>query len=219
MTRVEPFLSLRPVGEPPSTSTRIRRLRASTLRSGRSFSAGFLVYLTNHIVSHVPNRALRQGWYRQVVGLDLARDACVQLGTQLWFYGPGQIRRSPVSIGCGTRINQGSILDCRGGLTIGDHVSISPQVAILTADHDRDARDFPLRHRPVVIEDNVWIGVRALILPGVRVGRAAVVAAGAVVTRDVAPGSVVAGAPAKWIAARDAKSIDYQLNERPAPFE
>ena len=187
-------------------------------RSARTLSAGLLVYTTNHVVSHLPSRLLRHAWYRRVVGVDLARGADVHLGTQLWFYGPRHMRRTSVSIGTGTRINADVILDCRGGIEIGDHMSISPQVAIVTADHDHHAADFALRHRRVVIEDHVWIGMRATILPGVRIGRGAVVAAGAVVTKDVEPRSIVAGVPARRVAERNHDSIAYELNEPPAPF-
>jgi maltose O-acetyltransferase len=187
--------------------------------SARAIGAGLLVYVTNHLVTHVPNRMVRHTWYRRVVGVDLARGATVQLGAQLWFYGPGHVRRTAVRIGRGSRVNQDAILDCRGGLVIGDHVSISPQAAIVTADHDRDAPNFPLRHRGVVIDDHVWVGMRALILPGVRVGRGAIVAAGAVVTKDVEPGWVVAGVPARRVAQRDVDAIDYELTDSSAPFE
>ena len=199
-------------------SARLRVVSPSRSRSARTLGAGLLVYTTNHVVSHVPSRLLRHAWYRRVVGLELAQGADVDLGTQLWFYGPGHMRRTTVSIGTGTRINADVILDCRGGIEIGDHVSISPQVAIVTADHDHHAADFALRHRRVVIEDHVWIGMRATILPGVRIGRGAVVAAGAVVIRDVEPRSIVAGVPARRIAERNPDSIAYELSEPPAPF-
>lgn len=199
--------------------TRLRLVSPSRAGAARRFTAGVVVYTTNHVVSHVPSRVLRHSWYRRVVGLALAEGAAVHLGTQLWFYGPGQVRRSAVRIGAGTRINEDVVLDCRGGIEIGDHVSISPQVAIVTADHDHQAADFTLRHRRVVIEDHVWIGMRALILPGVRVGRGAVVAAGAVVTKDVEPGWVVAGVPARRVGQRNPDAIGYELNEPPAPFE
>lgn len=187
-------------------------------QTARTLSAGLLVYTTNHLVSHVPSRLLRRTWYRRVVGIALGQGADVHLGTQLWFYGPGHVRRTTVSIGTGTRINAGVILDCRGGIEIGDHVSISPQVAIVTADHDHHSADFALRHRRVVIEDHVWIGMRALILPGVHIGRGAVVAAGAVVTRDVEAGSIVAGVPARRVGQRTTISIGYELSEPTAPF-
>lgn len=196
----------------------LRVVATSRAGSTRRVTAGLVVYTTNHLVTHVPSRLLRRAWYRRVVGVELGDGAEVHLGTQLWFYGPGQVRRNAVRIGAGTRINADAILDCRGGLEIGDHVSISPQAAIISADHDHQAADFALRHRRVVIEDRVWIGMRAMILPGVRIGRGAVVAAGAVVTKDVDPGEIVAGIPARRVGLRTPSSVTYELNEPPAPF-
>ncbi|HPU00025.1 MAG TPA: DapH/DapD/GlmU-related protein, partial [Armatimonadota bacterium] len=75
-------------------------------------------------------------------------------------------------------------------------------VHLITAQHDMNDPDFANVLAPIVIEDYVWIGSRATVLPGVRIGRGAVVAAGAVVTRDVAPLTVVGGVPARPIGER-----------------
>ena len=94
-----------------------------------------------------------------------------------------------------------TILDCNE-VHIGHHVMIGPGVQIYTAAHDLQAE---ARNRgwevakPIVIEDNVWIGGSAILLPGVRIGRNAVVGAGAVVTRSVSANTVVAGNPARVI--------------------
>ncbi len=91
-------------------------------------------------------------------------------------------------------------------IRIGSGVIFGPQVAIITGNHntgDLDKRMFdvtdkrPFDDEDVTIEDDVWIGFRATVLKGVRVGTGSVIAAGAVVTRDVAPFDVVAGIPAK----------------------
>jgi maltose O-acetyltransferase len=94
-----------------------------------------------------------------------------------------------------------TILDC-GEVRIGSHVMIGPGVQIYTAAHhlQAEARIQGLEvARPIVIEDNVWVGGGAILLPGVRIGRNAVVGAGAVVTRSVPPNVVVAGNPARVI--------------------
>jgi maltose O-acetyltransferase len=85
---------------------------------------------------------------------------------------------------------------------IGNHVSVGPNVQIYTAAHllQAEARNQGLEEtRPITIEDNVWIGGGAILLPGVRIGRNAVVGAGAVVTRSVPENYIVAGNPAKVI--------------------
>jgi len=87
---------------------------------------------------------------------------------------------------------------------------------ILTADHSLDMPSFDYREAPVHIDDYVWIGSRAMVLPGVTIGRGAVVAAGAVVTRDVPSLSIVGGVPARQIGVRDAGALNYTLLFKPA---
>jgi maltose O-acetyltransferase len=94
-----------------------------------------------------------------------------------------------------------TILDCNE-VRIGHHVMIGPSVQIYTAAHLLQAepriQGWEVA-KPIVIEDNVWLGGGAILLPGVRIGRNAVVGAGAVVTRSVAANTVVAGNPARLI--------------------
>ncbi len=94
-----------------------------------------------------------------------------------------------------------TILDCNE-VRIGHHVMIGPNVQIYTAAHllEAEPRNRGLEvAKPITIEDNVWIGGGAILLPGVRIGRSAVVGAGAVVSRDVPANTVVAGNPARVI--------------------
>jgi maltose O-acetyltransferase len=170
-----------------------------------------LNYFTNHVVNHVPSFGVRHAWYSRVLGVRLEEHAGIHMGCYLWFYGPGQVRRSGLRIGANTRINRNCLLDCRGPLSIGKNVSISPEAAIITTQHPYDEPGLPLESRAVVVEDNVFIGMRAMILPGTTIGRGAVVAAGSVVTRDVEPLAVVAGVPARPIAKRPEEAADYVL--------
>jgi acetyltransferase-like isoleucine patch superfamily enzyme len=90
----------------------------------------------------------------------------------------------------------------RGNLTIGDRVSIAPRVTLVTSSHPNLSRirDFaPVAQGPIVIEDDAWLGTGCVILPGVRIGRGAVVGAHAVVQHDVSPLHVVAGQPARTL--------------------
>jgi maltose O-acetyltransferase len=110
-----------------------------------------------------------------------------------------------IVLGSHVQINEG----CRlRNVTVGDYVLIAPEVAILNLGHNTTRTDVPMmlqgtRSYPqTVIEDDVWIGMRAIILPGVRVGRGAIVAAGTVVTKDVEAYSVVGGNPARLIRRR-----------------
>jgi maltose O-acetyltransferase len=88
-----------------------------------------------------------------------------------------------------------------GGITIGNDVMIASHAVITSLTHDTRAAVYreSLIRKPVVIEDNVWIGAGAVILPGVSIGSGSVVGAGSVVTRDVPAGTVVVGVPARAI--------------------
>lgn len=138
------------------------------------------------------------------------------------------LNRAGAQIGHNVHIYPGVRIFVPRGLTIGNNVSISSYVVITTAGTVRignnvligyDAKILSANHRipegrgiifgaghdckPVIIEDEVWIGANAVVLPGVRIGRGAVVAAGAVVTKDVAPFTIVGGIPAKLIRERE----------------
>lgn len=112
-----------------------------------------------------------------------------------------------ISIGARSYVGPNSVLFGAAGIELGDGVLISPGVVITSHQHSyRQAeayiRDQALRFGRVVVERDVWIGANATILPGVRIGAGSVVGAGAVVTRDVAPDTVVAGVPARVLADR-----------------
>ena len=95
-------------------------------------------------------------------------------------------------------------------LTIGNNVSIAGEVRIFTMEHDIDDPNFSEKSFPVTIDDYVVIGTRVTILPGVHIGKGAVVASGAVVTKDVAPYTLVGGVPASFIRERS-KDLRYTL--------
>lgn len=105
-----------------------------------------------------------------------------------------------IMVGRDVFINSGCHFQDQGGITIGDGSMIGHNVVLATINHDLS----PLKHRenhyaPVIIEDHVWIGSNATILPGVTVGRWSVVAAGAVVTKNVEAYTIVGGVPAREI--------------------
>ena len=115
--------------------------------------------------------------------------------------------RHEMVIGEQTWIGQQCFFHSAGGLTIGARVGIGPGVKIITSVHAEAGRDVPVLFSPVemaavVIEDDSDLGVNSVILPGVRVGRGAVVGAGAVVTEDVPAYAVVAGVPARLLRMR-----------------
>jgi acetyltransferase-like isoleucine patch superfamily enzyme len=110
-------------------------------------------------------------------------------------------------IGSGTWIGQQCFLHSAGGLTIGEEVGVGIGVKIITSRHADEGIEKPiirsrLEFGPVVIEDHVDLGIGAIILPGVRIGRGAQIGAGSVVTKDVPPYAVAAGVPARVLRSR-----------------
>jgi acetyltransferase-like isoleucine patch superfamily enzyme len=108
-------------------------------------------------------------------------------------------------IGSGSRI--GPVNSDEGKIIIGNGVQIGPETVILAGGHTYERKDIPFLQQPyffssVVIGDDVWIGTKVIILPGVNIGDGAVVGAGAVVTKDVDPYTVIAGVPARVIKER-----------------
>src|SRR5262245_32305580 len=93
-------------------------------------------------------------------------------------------------------------LEDRHNLTLGDRVSIAPRVTIVLSSHPNNSRIrpvAPVTRAPVILEADVWLGAGVVVLPGVRIGRGAIVGANSVVTHDVPPLHIVAGQPAKTI--------------------
>ena len=114
------------------------------------------------------------------------------------FYATGG---SATRVGRNLFVNQNCTFYDLGGLEIGDDVMIGPNVSLITSGHplEPSRRREAVTARPIVIGNNVWIGAGATVIGGVTVGDDSVVAAGSVVTRDVAPGVLVGGNPARVI--------------------
>ncbi|WJE17719.1 sugar O-acetyltransferase [Halobacillus sp. ACCC02827] len=105
-----------------------------------------------------------------------------------------------IEIGKRVFINSGCRFQDQGGITIGDGVLVGHNVVLATLNHDKDpAKRSTLHPAPVHIENDVWIGANATILPGVTIGEGSIIAAGSVVTKDVPPGVMVGGVPANYI--------------------
>lgn len=166
-------------------------------------------YLPNHIVNKIPFYFVRHFIYRRIFRLKIGKGSSIHLHCF--------INRFKLQIGKDTAINRKCYLDTRGGLSIGDNVSISPEVHLITAQHDINDPGFKFITKPIRINNYVFIGTRAIILPGVELGEGCVVASGAVVTKSFEPYSVVAGVPAKLISKRNSE-LNYNCNWMP-PFD
>lgn len=102
-----------------------------------------------------------------------------------------------LSVGDHCWIGQQAWIDNLDDVRFGNHVCVSQGVYLCTGSHDHRRSTFDLITRPITLEDGVWLGARALVLPGVHIGSHAVVAAGAVVTKDVPAAAMMAGSPAR----------------------
>jgi len=134
---------------------------------------------------------------------------CMRIGSGTQLLG-GVVILCPsgVSIGKRVTVNVGCRFDGNGGLTIGDDVLFGPNCQILTANHRFSRHDIPMKYqgidcKSVEIGNDVWFGVNVIILPGIRIGDGVIIGAGAVVTSDIAPFTIVAGVPARPIGLRE----------------
>ena len=135
--------------------------------------------------------------------LELSFSAGNHVGAYSVFQGSGKI-----VIGERSFIGEFVVMGCNEKICIGKNVMIAPSVTIRDTDHkfsdvDRPMIDQGIESTPVIIEDDVWIGHGASVLRGVKIGTGAIVAAGAVVTKDVRPFSIVGGVPAREISFRE----------------
>lgn len=175
-------------------------LRART----RDYAVAFLLFLANRIVAHTPSHRLRRAFYRHVLGWKLEPGVTINMGLRL--YGG----RGKVSIGRNSAIQ----LDCfivGAGMvdfTIGNNVAIAYRTMFILGGHSPASPKFEAVTGPIILEDYVFIGASSLIMCGITLHEGAVVAAGSVVTKDVAPYTIVAGNPAKPIGERR-RDLDY----------
>jgi len=154
-------------------------------------------------VGYIPSHTIRNIKYK-FFGMKIGKGSTLHMWAN--FFDPRNI-----TIGEDTIIGDHAFLDGRDKLIIGNHVDIASQVMIYNSQHDVNDATFRATQGPVQIEDYVFIGPRSIILPGVTIGRGAVVGAGAVVTKDVAEGTIVGGIPAKYIGDRNLKEYTYRV--------
>jgi acetyltransferase-like isoleucine patch superfamily enzyme len=172
----------------------------------RRILAELRIYICNRWVSGIPSHTIRQWYYCYVMKYSIGQNTAILMDCTFDC-------TQHFAIGSNSVINGKCRIDNKSSITIGDNVSISQEVMILSSDHDPDSPVFASRDLPVIIEDYVFIGSRATILPGVTIGKGAVIAAGAVVTKNVEPFAIVGGVPAQFIRTRKAE-LNYRLSYR-----
>jgi acetyltransferase-like isoleucine patch superfamily enzyme len=166
-------------------------------------------YLWNDWLTWLPGNRLRCALLRSLLGASIGERTVLWRGVKVDGNSYGRIR-----IGRDCQIPRGALFNATAGLTIGDGVFLGHDVSFHCADHDIDSPGMPARYAPIVIGDGAWIASKASVLKGVTVGEGAVVAYGAVVTRDVPRLAVVAGVPAKFVRFRRIGGIDAAADER-----
>lgn len=164
---------------------------------------GFTLFLAT-LVGWIPSHAFRRLAYKYIFKVRLGQNSIIHWQTR--FFHPAGVK-----IGDYCNIGNNAFLDGRRNITIGNRVATGAEIMIYTLQHDMESPSFGLSGGPVVIEDYVYIGPRAIILPNVHIGYGAVVAAGSVVTKDVPDFAMVGGVPARVIKARR-HDLDYKPN-------
>lgn len=137
-------------------------------------------------------------------GINIGENTIVMHGAILHVYNFRNLPEAKITIGRDSLIGEYTVIRGQGGVTIGDRVYTSPHTQIIAVNHVFDDPDQPFVDQGIiaegiVVEDDVWLGSGAIITDGVNIGKGAVVAAGAVVTADVPPHTVVGGVPARKI--------------------
>lgn len=173
----------------------------------RVFGGAVLAFIYNNLIGYCPAGFLRKFFLRRYLH-GFGANTHVQMRCRF-------LNGRRVVFGDNNVINFGCLFDGRKfNIRTGKNVSIGPEASILTLGHDPQSPDFADKGGNVVIGDRVWIGYRAIIMPGVTIGEGAVIAAGAVVTANVEPFIIVAGVPAKPVGERN-KDLSYELNFSP----
>lgn len=156
-------------------------------------------------------------------GIQIGAESFVMKNAILHVYNFRDLPKAGITIGARSLIGEACILRGQGGITIGNDVYLAPMVQMLAVNHVFSDTTRPISYQGItaqgiVVEDGAWIGGGAIILDGVRIGRNAVVGAGAVVTKDVAPYTVVVGNPARQVRDLIANPIEPPANKRLTVF-
>lgn len=158
------------------------------------------------LLKRLPSRSLR---------IALLRWRGAKIAKHVAMYASVEVRNPQgLFIAEGCSIGPKVLLDARKGLEIGRNVTIAYDAIIWTLHHDMNAVDFHTCGAKTTIDDFAWICSRAILLPGIHIGKGAVVASGAVVTKDVDPYTIVAGIPAKSIGKRNLIEFEYSAFQK-----
>ena len=169
-----------------------------------------IYWICIRLISFIPSQYLRKLILIYLFNMNLSTKAVLYSGFKIG-------KASKIEVGTHSVIGHNATLDGRNGIYIGKNVNISSEVMIWTKQHDFNDPHFKIVGDKVLIEDFVWISARVIILPGVTIGEGAIISAGAVITKNVEPFSIMAGVPAKKIGERN-KSLQYNPSKPFLPF-
>ena len=217
-----PFIRLVHIAKKKKSNRQVEGMDLNEARIGENRSAvsfmkrciyGYIRY-ANFQVGLIPSHHIRNFLYRYIWLVDIKENAVIYWGAEM--------RASEqLHIGEGSIIGDNAILDARrGGIFIGKNVNFGTGVQLWTGQHDyRDPyfRSLPEKTGPITIGDRAWLGPSVIVLHSVTIGEGAVVAAGAVVTKDVEPYTLVGGVPAKKIGERP-RDLRYEFQGEHTPF-
>ncbi|MFZ3385519.1 MAG: DapH/DapD/GlmU-related protein [Candidatus Methanoperedens sp.] len=156
-------------------------------------------YFFNGLLTYFPNHQIRVFYLKNIIGIKIGKSCFIHMGARF---------DGNVSIGNNSVIGRNCVL--LGDITIKNNVSITAETYLFTSSHIINSPTFACFNKPVIIEDYAWIGARAMILPGVRIGKGAILGAASTATKDIPDHSIFAGAPAKEIGKR-AELLEYSL--------
>lgn len=156
-------------------------------------------YFFNGFLTHFPNRRIRGFYLKNAMGMKIGKSCFIHMGARF---------EGNISIGNYSVIGRNCAL--LGDITIKNNVSITAETYVFTSSHIINSPTFATFNKPVIIEDYAWIGARAMILPGVRIGKGAILGAASTATKDIPEYSIFAGAPAKEIGKRS-ELLEYTL--------
>ena len=167
-----------------------------------SFSYWIIIFFAN-LAGYINIHFIRNFLYIRLFKIKMNKSNIIYCGAR--FFSPWGVH-----IGTNSIVGDHAFLDGRMGIYIGNNVNIAGEVRIYTLEHDIYSPSFDAIGGPVIINDWAYIGSRVIILPGVSIGEGAVIASGAVVTKNVSPWTMVGGIPARFI--RERPIVKYVLN-------
>jgi putative colanic acid biosynthesis acetyltransferase WcaF len=171
------------------------------------FLGALLNFLFNDVISHLPAHWLRRGFLR-LFNKKIHPSVVILMHVRL-------LNFWKITLGERVVINQHCLLDCRRyAISISHDTDIGPYTRIWTLEHDPHDSSHALKGGEVIIEDHVWAASAVTILPGVRIGRGAILASSCLVNKDVNPLDIIGGIPGKVIGKRK-NDLSYTLNYMP----